>query len=308
MTPLDGPDTASETDRTEAALAVGAGVADLAAAAEIEAAEGESLLATCVRHEIALGYRLAMQYAAAGNAALDVARAGGADDAAVPRADRVAARLGGATAHVMGNVRLALLALAGAPAAAGEQWVPVHFVGETLCSPEEAARRLAVAKAARAKAQGLPADDGPARVLSTAERDSLGRAETAADALAVEAGVATLARAAGEWGRCKTFLRHEFAAAHRLLMRLGGPRRRSPGDCNGTGRRHRRPPPRRRRRPADGARPPGPRHPAAPRRRPRRRPRPRRRLLLDRRKGHVRARRPRRERGDNSLRSLRSSF
>jgi hypothetical protein len=230
MTPLDGPDSTPQADRNEAALAAAAGVAELAAAAEIEAAEGEGLLATCVRHEIALGHRLAMQYAAAGNAALDVARAGPADDVAVPRADRVAARLGGATAHVMGNVRLALLALAGAPAAAAEQWVPVHFVGEKLCSPEEAARRLAVAKAARAAAQGLPADNGPARILTAAERDCLGHAEAAADALAAEGGVATLARAAGEWGRCKTFLRHEFAAAHRLVMRLGG----RAGDLLGT--------------------------------------------------------------------------
>jgi len=95
-------------DDAAAALAAAAGVADLAAAAEIDAAEGDELLTAFVRHEIALGHQLTMQFAAAGNAALDVALSNAAEDTAAKRADRMAARLGGASARVMGNVRLAL--------------------------------------------------------------------------------------------------------------------------------------------------------------------------------------------------------
>src|SRR5262245_42073809 len=218
----DMNETASAPAESAAtALASAAGVAELAAATEIDAPEGEGLLAAFARHEVALGHRLAMRYAAAGNAALDAALAG-ADDAAVTRADLQAARFGGAVARVMGNVRLALLALAKAPVAEAEQWVPVHFVGETLCSPEEAARRLAAAKAARAKAQGLPANDNASRVLAAAEQAQLAAAHAAAGGLAAAGGVAALAPAVGEWGRLGQFLRHEMAAAHRLVMRLGG--------------------------------------------------------------------------------------
>jgi len=152
MTNTDGIATASANDAA-AALAA-AGVAELAAAAEIDAAEGDELLAGFVRHEIALGHQLTMQFAAAGNAALDVALANAAEDTAAKRADRMAARLGGAAARVMGNVRLALLTLAGLPATAEEQWVGVRFENEAPCSPAEAERRLAAAKAARAAAQG----------------------------------------------------------------------------------------------------------------------------------------------------------
>ena len=213
----------SPSDDAAVALASAAGVADLAAAAEIDAPEGEGLLAAFARHEVALGHRLAMRYAAAGNAALDAALADGADAVAAARADLQAARFGGAVARVMGNVRLALLALAKAPVTESEQWVPVHFVGEMLCAPEEAARRLAVAKAARAKAQGLPANDnGAARVLTAAEAAQLAAAHVAATALTADGGVAALAPAAGEWSRLGQFLRHEMAAAHRLVMRLGG--------------------------------------------------------------------------------------
>src|SRR5215831_10414929 len=215
--------TAASPESATTALAAAAGVADLASAVEIDAPEGEGLLAAFARPEVALGHRLAMRYAAAGNAALDAALADGTDDEAAARADLQAARFGGAVARVMGNVRFALLALAKAPVAEAEQWVPVHFVGETLCAPEEAARRLAVAKAARAKAQGFPANDnGASRVLTAAEAAQLAAAHAAATALTADGGVAALAPATGEWGCLGQFLRHEMAAAHRLVMRLGG--------------------------------------------------------------------------------------
>ncbi len=228
MTDTDGIATAAADDAA-AALAAAAGVAELAAAAEIDAAEGDELLAAFVRHEIALGHQLTMQFAAAGNAALDVALSNAAEDAAAKRADRMAARLGGASARVMGNVRLALLTLAGLPAAAEEQWVGVRFENEAPCSPAEAERRLAAAKAARAAAQGMSvaaeaaAEAGAgARAATAAERERLAAAQAAMAELAVEAGVSALADAAGEGGRIKGLVRHELAAAHRLVMRFGG--------------------------------------------------------------------------------------
>ncbi len=217
---IDTPANAPTADAA-AALAAAAGVADLAAAAEVESAEGDSLLAALVRHEIALGHQLTMQFAAAGNAALDVALETGADAAVATAADRTAARLGGAAARVMGHVRLALLSAAAQPAAAEEQWIGVCFENEALCSPEEAERRLAAAKTARAAARGLPAT-GDARTTTPAEQERLAAGRTAAADLAAEAGVAALTTAAAEWNRVKLFLRHELAAAHRLVMRFGG--------------------------------------------------------------------------------------
>src|SRR5215471_16360580 len=112
--------TAASPESATTALAAAAGVAELASAVEIDAPEGEGLLAAFARHEVALGHRLAMRYAAA----LDAALADGTDDEAAARADLQAARFGGAVARVMGNVRLALVALAKTPIAEAEQWVP----------------------------------------------------------------------------------------------------------------------------------------------------------------------------------------
>jgi len=204
-----------------AALAAAAGVADLAAALEIEDAEGEGLHTLLARHEIALGHRLAMQFAAAGNAALDTALAADADAASVQAADRMAARLGGTTARLMGNVRLSLLSRAARPAAYGEEWIGVCFQDEKLCTPAEAERRLAAAKTARAAARGV-FDSAAGRMDTPApaalERLAVGR--TAAADLAAEAGLPALAATAA--GEGKLFLRHELAAAHRLVMRFGG--------------------------------------------------------------------------------------
>ncbi|MGE0117945.1 MAG: HGGxSTG domain-containing protein [Dongiaceae bacterium] len=219
----DAPANLSAADAASA-LAAAAGVADLAAAVEIETAEGDGLLAALVRHEIALGHQLSMQFAAAGNAALDVALAAGGDAAAAKAADRTAARLGGAVARVMGNVRLALLSSAARPDASEEQWIGVCFEGETLCSPAEAERRLAEAKAARARAQGAPVSraGGDARAATPAEQERAAAGRAAAAELAAEAGVPALAAGAAEGDRVKLFLRHELAAAHRLVMRFGG--------------------------------------------------------------------------------------
>jgi len=213
------------------ALAAAAGVADLAAAMEGEGDEAMNLRAVCVRHEVAVGHRLAMIFAAAGNAALDAALVSASEGAADPAVARgahlAAARLGGSVARVMGNVRLALLSLATLPAPASEQWVPVHFGGGPLCSPEEAARRLATAKAARAAARGEEiANDnegeGASRIPTPAQVAQMAAAQAGAAGLAAEAGVAALAEAAGRWDDLKKFLCHEAAAAHRLVMRFGG--------------------------------------------------------------------------------------
>src|SRR6185312_15041770 len=180
---------------TAAALAAAAGVAELAAAAEADGPEGDGLLAALVRHEVALGHRLTMQFAAAGNAALDVALAQAADEAAAKAADRQAARLGGAAARVMGNVRLALRALGGLPASAmQDEWVGVRFEHEPACSPAEAGQRLAAARAAAAsRPYAGPAAE--AQLASAAAPDPVSAALAAAADLAAEAGIAELAPA-----------------------------------------------------------------------------------------------------------------
>jgi hypothetical protein len=204
-TPADQP--------TAAALAAAAGVAELAAAAEADGPDSDGLLAALVRHEVALGHRLTMQFAAAGNAALDVAFGHAADAAAAKAADRQAARLGAAAARVMGNVRLTLRALDGRPATAAEgQFIGVRFEDEPACSPAEAERRLAAARAAAA-GRG---DAGPAAAVAAAPAE-FAAALAAATQLAAEAGIAELAPATAAG-----LLRHEVAAAHRLAMRCGG--------------------------------------------------------------------------------------
>ncbi len=204
---------------TAAALAAAAGVAELAAAAEADGPEGDGLLAMLVRHEVALGHRLTMQFAAAGNAALDVALAQLADEAAAKAADRQAARLGGVAARVMGNVRLAVRALGGLPATAADEgeWIGVRFEDEPACSPAEAEKRLAAARAAAWNRQeAAPAVAAPP--ADAAAQDPAAAALAAAAGLAAEAGVAELAAGATLTG----LLRHELAAAHRLAMRCGG--------------------------------------------------------------------------------------
>src|SRR5262245_13323297 len=213
--------TESPADQpTAAALAAAAGVAALVAAAEADGPEGDNLLATLVRHEVALGHRLTMQFAAAGNAALDLALARPADAAAAKAADRQAARLGGAAARVMGNVRLALRTLGGVPAAvAEEQFIGVRFEGEPLCSPAEAEQRLAAARAA-AWSRWDAAPAVAAQPAVAAAREPITAAGlAAAAALAAEAGIAALAPATEEAAALKGLLRHELAAAHRLAMR-----------------------------------------------------------------------------------------
>src|SRR5882724_9316581 len=168
-TPADQPTAAA------LAAAAAAGVAELAAAADADGPEGDGLLAALVRHEVALGHRLTMQFAAAGNAALDVALSEVADEAAAKTADRQAARLGGAAARVMGNVRLALRTLGGRPATAPEeQWIGVRFEDEAACSPAEAEERLAAAQAtahgrrAADPAAGPQVESGEAQPAGTA--------------------------------------------------------------------------------------------------------------------------------------------
>jgi len=214
---------------TAAALAAAAGVAELAAAAEADGPEGDGLLATLVRHEVALGHRLTMQFAAAGNAALDVALSEIADEAAAKTADRQVARLGGAAARVMGNVRLALRTLGGRPAAAPEaQWIGVRFEDEAACSPAEAEERLAAAQAtahsrrAADPAAGPLVEAGEEQPAGTAGQAPLAAALAAAADLAAEAGIAELVPATTEGNAVKGLLRHELAAAHRLAMRCGG--------------------------------------------------------------------------------------
>jgi hypothetical protein len=206
---------------TAAALAAAAGVAELAAAAEADGPEGDRLLTALVRHEVALGHRLTMQFAAAGNAALDVALAQPADDTAAKAADRQAARLGAAAARVMGNVRLALRALGGRPATAAVEgeWIGVRFEDEPACSPAEAEQRLAAARAAAWSRHDATVTAQPA---GTAAADPVGAALVAAADLAAEAGIAELAPATAEGAALQSLLRHELAAAHRLAMRCGG--------------------------------------------------------------------------------------
>jgi hypothetical protein len=207
-----------------AALAQAAGVAELAAAAEVETDGADALRAALLAHELAADHRLAMRFAAAGNSVLDAAIAADTP-AGAAAANLAAARLGNSAARCMTRFRQGLAALARCPRAAETSlpWVAYSFAGEPLCSPEEQARRLAEAKAERLRCQGPEEASADSRPGTPEEQARVGAARTAADAMLAEAAVPALAAAAAsDAGLLPRLFAHQLAASHRLMMRFSG--------------------------------------------------------------------------------------
>jgi len=203
-------------------LAHGAGVAELAAAAELDTDGADALRAALLAHELAADHRLAMRFATAGNGALDAAAA--AETPARSAAATLAAvRLGGSAARCMARFRQGLSALAKCPGAADASpvWLPFNFADRPECPPEEQARRLAEAKAARARWQG-PEETGR-KPGAPEEQARVAAARASADAMLAEAAVPALGAAAvADAALLPRLFAHQLAASHRLMMRFSG--------------------------------------------------------------------------------------
>jgi hypothetical protein len=207
---------------------------------------GPAVLADLLAHELAASHRLMQRIAAftdgmlswsaevngaAAVTGLDPVTDRPAGDSAaghrVEPAELAAARLAGVAGRLMEQVRLGLVALRrlrpDLPADEEGIWLALSW-NEERCSSEELERRLAAAKAARAKQADPPAPK--AAPLSARAQAVRADAMAAAAELAKEAGVAELAVAVADEGDGLRFLGHLFAfelgAIHDLTMRLAG--------------------------------------------------------------------------------------
>jgi hypothetical protein len=203
---------------------------------------GLLILADLLAHELVASHRLMQRIAAATHGILHCsAPADGvdgtdpeaaADRAAAsptngnPAADLAAARLAGVAGRLMEQVRLGILVLRRLRPDLPEDeegiWLALRWEDDR-CSPEELARRIAAAKAARAQWEA-PTPKAPP--LSPRAEAIRAKAMAAAAALAEEAGVADLALAASAQHRGDSFFARLFAlelgAIHDLTMRLAG--------------------------------------------------------------------------------------
>ena len=195
---------------------------------------GPSVLADLLAHELVASHRLMQRIAAATHGILNGATPAddGSDEpstqpaAANPAADLAAARLAAVAGRLMEQVRLGIIALRrlrpDLPEDEEGVWLALRWQ-EERCSPEELARRVAAAKAARAQ-WDPPARKAPP--LSPRAEAVRARAMAVAAELAAEAGVADLALAASAEHRGTTFFARlftlELGAVHDLTMRLAG--------------------------------------------------------------------------------------
>ncbi len=214
-------------------LAVQAAPADLLlGAADREC--GPAVLADLLAHELVASHHLMQRIAAATHGILHCsAPVEGADEAAgqpagdSSAADLAAARLAGVAGRLMEQVRLGIVALRrlrpDLPEDEAGVWLALSWT-EERCSPEELERRVAAAKAARAKRDDAPAPMAPP--LSARAEAVRAKAMAVAAALAEEAGVAGLAVAASAEHRAADFFARlftlELGAIHDLTMRLAG--------------------------------------------------------------------------------------
>jgi hypothetical protein len=194
---------------------------------------GPLVLADLLAHELVASHRLMQRIAAATHGILhcsapadDVDEASAAPAGANPAAELAAARLAGVAGRLMEQVRLGILVLRrlrpDLPEDEEGVWLALRWQDDR-CSPEELARRIAAAKAARAQ-WDPPAPQAPSlRPRAAAVR---AKAMAAAAELAEEAGVAGLALAAIAEHRGAEFFARlftlELGAIHDLTMRLAG--------------------------------------------------------------------------------------
>jgi hypothetical protein len=192
----------------------------MAGAADREA--GPAVLADLLAHELAASHRLMLRLAAAADAVLDW----GADEPSAAEraaAELAAGRLAAAASRLMEQLRQGLFALRRFRPDADEEgvWLALRWLDER-CPPEELARRIAAAKAA--KTANDPAPESPALSQRAALARSLA-AEEAAE-LAAAARAATQAGAAADeqagLGFLSRLFAHELGTSHGLMMRLAG--------------------------------------------------------------------------------------
>jgi hypothetical protein len=207
-------------------LAAAAGAAELAAAAAIDAEEGDQFLRGLLADQMATAHLLTMRMAAAADRAVAAAAdgAGGGEDN-LPVFDLAAARFAGAAARLNGRYCRGLQTLRALTASGGEEdseWMEVCFVDDPELSPEETARRINREKFYRAKHQDDPRPQPASRRhrIDAAAEARLAAARAAARALVTATGVEPLAGPSP--AQHTTLFTHQLAAAHRLMMRLSG--------------------------------------------------------------------------------------
>jgi hypothetical protein len=208
-----------------AQLAAAAGAGELAAAAAIDAEEGDKFLHSLLADQMATAHLLTMRMAAAADRAIGAAGDGaiGRGDDNLPLFDLAAARFAGAAARLNGRYCRALQTLRALAAPAAEEeveWQGVRFIDDPELSPEESARRINRLKFHQAKLRAEPerAPNPRRRRIDTAEQARLAAAQNAARDLVAATGVSSLAHPSN--AQRATLFTHQLAAAHRLMMRL----------------------------------------------------------------------------------------
>ncbi|HZF35445.1 MAG TPA: HGGxSTG domain-containing protein [Candidatus Angelobacter sp.] len=205
-------------------LAAAAGAGDLAAAAAIDAEEGDKFLHTLLADQMAATHLLTMRMAGAADRAIAAAGAGGGDDN-LPLFDLAAARFAGTAARLNGRYCRGLQTLRTLAALTAEEeveWQGVRFIDDPELSPEESARRINRLKfhMARDRTEPQREPNPRRRRIDAAEQARLAAAQNAARDLVAATGVSSLAHPSN--AQRATLFTHQLAAAHRLMMRLSG--------------------------------------------------------------------------------------
>ena len=221
--------TQNSSDSLPAQLAAAAGAGELAAAAAIDAEEGDRFLHGLLADQMAAVHLLTMRMAATADRAIsEAANGGGLGDDNLPIFDLAAARFAGAAARLNGRYcrGLQTLRALAAPDEAEVEWVGVNLpiLGPHELSPEEKARRINrgkfYLKQRQAEQEPEQASSSRRRPIDAAEQAMLAAAESAARDLVAATGVKALGRPSNAQ-HAKLFA-HQLAAAHRLMMRLSG--------------------------------------------------------------------------------------
>jgi hypothetical protein len=221
--------TQNSHDALPQQLAAAAGAGELAAAAAIDAEEGDKFLQALLADQMAAAHLLTMRMAAAADRAIGAAADGaGRPEGNLPIFDLAAARFAGAAARLNGRYCRGLLTLRalGGPSGDDEEieWVGFNppANGEYELLPEERARRINREIFYRKLHQTWPEpgreSSARRRSLDAAEQARLAAAGSAARDLLVATGVEALAGPSNAQ-QTKLFT-HQLAAAHRLMMRL----------------------------------------------------------------------------------------
>jgi hypothetical protein len=214
-------------------LAAAAGAGELAAAAAIDAEEGDKFLHGLLADQMATAHLLTMRMAAAADRAIAAAADDvGRSDDNLPLFDLAAARFAGAAARLNGRYCRGLQTLRALAAPAAEEDEDIEWVGFTLplygedeeMTPAERTRRINREKSylkLRQLEEGIGRESAAGRrPIDAAEQAALAAAGNAARELVTAAGVEPLAVPSSAQ-HTKLFA-HQLAVSHRLMMRLSG--------------------------------------------------------------------------------------